>query len=84
MREVCHYFIFAPAPEQRCANGTVPDTRNHRFSYAIAGLIEAHRNGPTVSTLLFDKCDFLQGNPRSILTRWIWARDGFGIFTLTL
>ncbi|WP_458791428.1 hypothetical protein [Yoonia sp. MH D7] len=47
-------------------------------------MIEAHRNGPTVSTLLFDMCDFLQGNPRSILTRWIWARDGFGIFTLTL
>lgn len=43
------YFANKPTP----GRGLIP----------IAGLIEAHRADPTVSTLLFDNGDFLQGNP---------------------
>lgn len=43
------YFADYPTPDL----GLIP----------LAGLIEAHRSDPTVSTLLFDNGDFLQGNP---------------------
>lgn len=43
------YFADKPTP----GRGLIP----------LTGLIEAHRADPTVSTLLFDNGDFLQGNP---------------------
>ena len=43
------YFADYPTPDL----GLIP----------LAGLIEAYRSDPTVSTLLFDNGDFLQGNP---------------------
>tara|TARA_R110002051_G_scaffold1008_6_gene4981 strand:+ start:18510 stop:20339 length:1830 start_codon:yes stop_codon:yes gene_type:complete len=43
------YFADHPTPDL----GLVP----------LAGLIESYRNDPTVTTLLFDNGDFLQGNP---------------------
>lgn len=43
------YFTGEPTP----GKGLIP----------LVSLIEAHRSNPTVSTLLFDNGDFLQGNP---------------------